>query len=337
MIHDSLADVLHGEAFLELHGFTPEFSTFVKLEGMNPAGSIKLKTARCLLDSAEREGLVGSGQHLIESTSGNLGIALASLCAVKGYRITLVTDPNANQRSVRHMEALGADVVVVHERDANGGYLQTRIEYIRRRLQADPTLHWLNQYASPANVLAHSTGTAAEILRGFGVPDWLFVGVGTSGTLMGCVEHFREAGAPTKIVAVDTEGSVTFGGPAGTRRIPGLGTSLRPQIFQDAGHFQKMLVPEPETIRTCRRVAREHGLLVGGSTGTVLAAVRAARDWIHPGSRVLAIAPDMGDRYLDTVYDDEWVTLRYGAHALGEEPGPDSPDTPRVPALLSRP
>ncbi|MDP9616455.1 2,3-diaminopropionate biosynthesis protein SbnA [Streptomyces demainii] len=336
MIYERSTDVLHGEVFVELIGFEPGFRTHLKLEGLNPAGSIKLKTARGLLDSAERAGLAGADTRLIESTSGNLGIALASLCAIKGYDITLVTDPNANPRSVRYMKALGADVVIVRERDDNGGYLRTRIDYIRRRLARDPSLHWLNQYANPANARAHSEGTAQEILRGFGTPDWLFVGVGTSGTLTGCVEHFRQARALTKIVAVDTEGSVTFGGAAGVRRIPGLGTSRRPEIFQDSGDFRKMLVPEPETIRTCRRVARDHGLLVGGSTGTVLAAVRAARDLIPAGSRVLAISPDMGDRYLDTVYDDEWVISRYGPGALHEEAELRG-RTPELPELLVRP
>jgi cysteine synthase A len=322
VIYEQAADILNHQIFVKLGDFAPGFDTYLKLEGLNPAGSIKLKTARGLMDAAEQSGIIGPGSLLIESTSGNLGVALAALAAARGYRITLVTDPNTNPHSAMHMKALGAEVVVVQERDANGGFLHTRIDYIQRQIARTPGLHWLNQYANPANVQAHRLGTADEILTSFGVPDWLFVGVGTAGTLMGCLERFATVGASTTIVGVDAEGSVTFGGPAGARQIPGLGTSRRPEIFQDTGQFRKMMVAETETIRACRRVAREHGLLVGGSTGTVLAALLAARDEIPAGSRVLVISPDMGDRYLETVYDDDWVISRYGADAL-EPAGPD--------------
>jgi cysteine synthase A len=167
-------------------------------------------------------------------------------------------------------------------------------------------------------VAAHRDGTAVEITDGFGVPDWLFVGVGTSGTLMGCVEHFRGIGAPTVIVGVDAVGSITFGGPPARRLIPGLGSSRVPEIFRHGSHggYRRMLVPEPDTILACRQVAAGHGLLVGGSTGTVLAAIHASRHRIAPGSRVLAVSPDHGHAYLDTIYDDGWVAAHFGQDVL---------------------
>jgi N-(2-amino-2-carboxyethyl)-L-glutamate synthase len=268
-----------------------------------------------MVESAERSGVLRPGVELIESTSGNLGVALAALCAGRGVPVTLVTDPNTNARSVRHMEALGARIVTVTERDRNGGFLETRINYIRWRLTEQPNLVWLNQYASPANSRAHRDGTAAQIVAEFGLPDWLFVGVGSSGTLMGCVERFRRIGAPTRIVGVDVDGSVTFGRPPGPRWIPGLGTSRRPEIFVDEG-FEKCVVQEADTIRLCRWVARRYGLLLGGSTGSALAAVESLAREIPDGSRVLVISPDLGDRYLDTVYDDDWVLARFGPTVL---------------------
>ncbi|CAL9609335.1 2,3-diaminopropionate biosynthesis protein SbnA [Streptomyces sp. enrichment culture] len=316
MIATRTYDLTAGDRFLRLERFHPDFSTTVKLEGLNPAGSIKLKAAREMIEAAEAQGAVAPGRHLIESTSGNLGVALASICAAKGYPVTLVTDPNANARSVRFMRALGARVVTVTDRDSAGGYLRTRIAYIRRRLAADPSLVWLNQYANPANATAHSRHTVAEILDGFGVPDWLFVGTGTSGTLMGCVRRLRELGLPTQVVAVDAVGSITFGDVPGPRWIPGIGASRVPELFHDDGSFLKVLVDEVDTVRMCRRVAREHGLLLGGSSGSALAAVHALRDRIPPGSRVLALSPDMGEGYLDTVYSDEWVTERFGPAVL---------------------
>jgi 2,3-diaminopropionate biosynthesis protein SbnA len=300
-------------AFLELPGFAAGFSTHLKLEGLNPTGSIKLKVARAMVERAEADGVLPPGSRLIESTSGNLGIALASVCAAKGHQLSVITDPNANEHSIRFMRALGAEVTVVTEQDANGGFLQTRLRLLHRLLAEDPALVWLNQYTNPANPGAHRDGTAAEIFQGFGEPDWLFVGTGTSGTLMGCVEYVRRAGASTRVVAVDTLGSVTFGGPPGRRWIPGLGSSRRPEIYCDDGSFDKVLVEERDTVLMCRHVARTYGLLLGGSTGTVLAGLRAMRGAVEPGSTVLVIAPDLGDRYLDTVYDDDWVLARFGA------------------------
>ncbi|BDH07678.1 MULTISPECIES: 2,3-diaminopropionate biosynthesis protein SbnA [Streptomyces] len=318
MLYDSAHDAGDPHCFVRLAGFLPHAETWLKLEAQNPAGSIKIKAARAMITAAEEAGRIGPGTRLIESTSGNLGIALASICAARGYPITLVTDPNANYRSVQQMRALGADVVIVDQRDANDGFLGSRIAHISLKLAADPALVWLNQYANPANVAAHREGTAVEITEGFGVPDRLFVGVGTSGTLMGCLEHFARIGAPTVVVGVDAVGSVTFGGPAARRLIPGLGSSRVPEIFRrgEHGRYERMLVPEPDAIVACRRTAADHGLLVGGSTGTVLAAVRASAHRIPAGSRVLAVSPDHGHAYLDTVYDDTWVAAHYGQDFL---------------------
>ncbi|MEV6948653.1 2,3-diaminopropionate biosynthesis protein SbnA [Streptomyces sp. NPDC051172] len=320
MIADHAFELFGEHAFLALPGFTEAFGTTLKIEGLNPAGSIKLKTARGLVEALERSGRLVPSSALIESTSGNLGIALASVCAAKKYPLTLVTDPNANQASIRAMRALGAEVIVVTERDANGGFLQTRIDCVRRRLSADPNLVWTDQYAHPANPASHRHSTAVEIMTGFGLPDWLFIGTGTAGTLMGCVHAFRDVGGPTRIVAVDTVGSVTFGRAARARHIPGLGSSRPSQLLRDDGSFIKVLVPESETVRTCRQVARRYGLLVGGSTGTVLSAVARLAPAIEPGSRVLAVSADLGDRYLDTIYNDDWVAERYGSEVLRDEP-----------------
>ncbi|CAM5269301.1 2,3-diaminopropionate biosynthesis protein SbnA [Streptomyces xanthochromogenes] len=322
-VRDRVHDVGAAHAFLTLPGFRPRFSTTLKLEALNAAGSIKLKTAREMLTAAGEEGLLRPGNALIESTSGNLGIALAIICAAEGHRLTLVTDPNTPAQSIRHMRALGAEVVVVRDRDANGGYLGTRIALIEERLRITPGLVWLNQYRNPANSLAHSRHTMTEILDGFGEPDWLFVGVGSSGTFMGCLRAIRERGLATTLVAVDAIGSVTFGSEPATRHLPGLGASRRPELFVDDGSFTKIRICERQTVRTCRQVARTYGLLPGASTGTALSAVAALDEHIPTGSRVLVVAPDLGERYLDTLYDDEWV-----ARTLGDDALTDLPDAP---------
>lgn len=311
MIAEEVYDLVLDDLFIRLDQLVPGSSVFLKLEGLNPAGSVKLKTAVALVTAAEESGLRFPRTHLIESTSGNLGVALAMVCAAKGYPLTLVTDPNATVRTRRLMAVLGAEVVVIETRDAHGGFLQSRIDYIGERLRADPDLHWLNQYANPAGPQAHRDRTGRAVVEGIGHLDYAFIGAGTTGTLMGCAEYLRRHSPATRIVAVDAVGSVTFGGPAARRHLPGLGTSRRPEILDTKNIDEVVLISEADSVEMCRTLARERGLLLGGSTGTVLCAVQDAAKKIPEGSVVVAISPDFGDRYLETIYDDAWVADRW--------------------------
>lgn len=315
MILENAYEAITNNVYLRLDDIIPESDVFLKLEGLNPAGSIKLKSAIGMVEDAERNGRLYPGASLIESSSGSLGVALALVAAGKGYSFTCVTDPNASTYSVSVMRALGADVVEVNRRDANRGFLGSRISYIHERIAADPGLVWLNQYANPANLQAHERLTATAILDEIASVDYLFVGVGTSGTLMGCLEHFRIHSPATRITAVDSEGSVTFGFPPGPRLVPGLGTSRKPEICQVAAPDDIVIVSESDAIRACRSFARK-GIFLGGSSGAVLAAVSRMSGQIPPGSRVVAISPDLGDRYADTVYSDDWVVRHFGAGVL---------------------
>ncbi|MEV4259407.1 pyridoxal-phosphate dependent enzyme, partial [Spirillospora sp. NPDC049652] len=185
---------------------------FLKCEGFNFAGSVKLKAAAAMVEAAERDGLLRPGSTIVESSSGNLGIALSIIAADRGYRFLCVTDPRCNPASMRVMRALGAEVLVIGHQDANGGYLASRIAHVRQLCADLPDHVWLNQYANRNNWLAHYNGTAPAIDRRFPDLEVLFVGAGTTGTLMGCARYFRERGRPVTIVAVDAVGSVTFGG-----------------------------------------------------------------------------------------------------------------------------
>ncbi len=317
MIYQRACDIVTDDVFLELNGVLSGSSLFLKLEGMNPAGSVKLKSALGMVEDAESRGVLWPGGRIVESSSGSLGIALAVIAAARGYHFTCVTDPNISPQSLALVRALGAEVVQVTRRDHNGGYLGTRIAHIHRMIEADPGLVWLNQYANPANAQAHARRTATSILKNIGHVDVLVVGAGTTGTLMGCTRHFRAFSPWTRIVAVDTTGSVTFGGPPGLRHIPGLGTSRRPELCRPDQVDEVVLVDEPDAVRMCRRLARGHGLPVGGSTGSVLAALESMADRIPAGSRVVAVSPDMGDRYVKTIYDDMWVADTFGSDVLG--------------------
>jgi cysteine synthase A len=318
LIYSKVQDIVLDDVFLDLPDFVPHGQLLLKLEGLNPAGSIKMKTAVGLVDSLASKGLFEDGR-LIESSSGNLGIALGIICAQRGYPLLIVTDPNVSSHAEKMMRALGVDVVKVTERDSNGGYLQTRIDYIHAEMERDSRLVWLNQYANQANVAAHRERTAEQLYRQVGPPDALVIGVGTAGTLMGCLEYFGRHSPATRIVAADSEGSVTLGGPPARRWIPGVGASRTPEIFRDTGTFERILVAETETVRMCRRIARDYGLLIGGSTGTALVAAERTSRSLPNGCRVVVISPDLGDKYLDTVYSDFWVRAHLPAAVRTED------------------
>jgi cysteine synthase A len=316
MIFDSPLDLIFRELFYRLPGFAGNHDVFLKLEGFNVTGSIKMKTAIGLVEDLERRGIAKPGETVfVESSSGNLGIALSLVCAVKGYEFICVTDPNTNRSNLKGMELYGAKVVVVRERDSVGGFLGTRLEKIQRILEDNPNAVWLNQYANIANKNVHAEQTANEIARQFDKLDWMFVGSGTTGTLAGVSERLRQVFPGVRIVAVEPAGSVTFGGTPGKRNIPGIGTSVRPKLADLCNPDRVIVVSEEKTVESCLAFARDYHLLVGGSTGAVLAAIREMSPEFAPGDTVVAISPDLGEKYLDTIYDRNWVENFIGSKA----------------------
>jgi len=307
---DVLGNLIATDQFIEI-GNSYDFDLWLKLEGLNPAGSIKLKTAISLVDEGEKSGKIHPNSTIIESSSGNLGIALAMVCANRGYSFTCVLDLNSTNESITTIKALGGKVVIIEKKDSTGGYLQSRIDYILDMLKCNDQLVWLNQYANPANSRAHFNTTAAEIFSKFPDCDYLFVGAGTTGTLMGCAEFKLATKSTTKIIAVDVDGSVTFDAKPQSRKIPGLGTSRKPEICRAELVDDVLWVSETDTVRNCRQFAKKFGMLLGGSSGSVLAGVDAYQSRIPSGSKVVAISPDMGSKYLSSVYCDNWVLEHY--------------------------
>ena len=291
---------------------------YLKCEGFNFAGSIKLKAATEMVEAAERDGLLHEDSILIESSSGNLGVALSMLAASKDYRFLCVTESRCNLSTRRLMEALGSQVHIVTEPHPVGGLLGARLAYVRAACRSDDRYVWLNQYSNPGNWRAHARRTAPAIAAQFPALDVLFVGAGTTGTLMGCARFFRNWHRRVRVVAVDAVGSVTFGHPPARRMIPGLGTSVRPPLLDESYIDDVVHVEEADTVRACHRLAR-HGFLFGGSTGTV---VSGAMAWLarHDGEELtaVAIAPDLGERYLDTVYQAHWVEELFGADTMAD-------------------
>ncbi|MFJ7204622.1 2,3-diaminopropionate biosynthesis protein SbnA [Streptomyces sp. NPDC098789] len=293
---------------------------FLKCEGFNFAGSIKLKAARAMVEAAEASGVLRPGSILVESSSGNLGVALSILAASKGYKFVCVTDNRCNLATKQLIESVGGTVYTVTEPAAEGGFLGARLRLVRELCESDERYVWLNQYANPNNALAHYRSTAPAIAARFPDLKVAFIGAGTTGTLMGCARYFKEKRPDVTVVAVDAVGSVTFGGPSLPRMIPGLGTGVRPPLLDRSYIDDVVHVAEAETIRACRRLAAR-GFLFGGSTGTVISGALRWLDEHAPGEELtaVAIAPDLGDRYLDSVYHQGWVEEIYGSAALADE------------------
>ena len=308
MIIDSPLDIIFRDLFYRLRSFAQSHDVFLKLEGFNVSGSIKVKTAIGLIEDLERRGIARPHETVIvESSSGNLGIALSLVCAIKGYKFICVTDSNSTRANIRGMELYGATVLVVKNRDPDGGFLRSRFRAIEDILQAEPNAVWLNQHNNIANKNVHAAETAVEIANEFEKVDWIFVGTGTTGTLGGISERLRKEFPNIKIVAVEPAGSVTFGGSSGKRNIPGIGTSLRPKLADLSNPDRIVVIDEATTVEARLSFVRDYHLLVGGSTGTVLAAVQRVASEFTPGDTIVAISADLGDKYLDTVYNPVWV------------------------------
>ena len=336
MIIDSPTELVFPDLFYRLSGFAAGQDVFLKLEGFNVTGSIKLKTAIGLIEDLERRGIaVPKETVIVESSSGNLGIALSLVCASKGYRFICVTDLNANRANLRGMELYGAEVIVIDKPDPVSGYLGARLKTVDRILKTEPHAVWLNQYGNIANKTVHANKTGAEIAREFDRVDWMFVGSGTTGTIAGVSERLRAEFPGIRIIAVEPEGSVTFGGKPGRRNIPGIGTSVRPKLADLVAPDEIITINEKSTVEACRAFVRDYHLLVGGSTGSVLAAIKQKAGEFAPGDTVVAISPDLGEKYLDTIYDPAWVN----AHVLAVSAGEAARAGPQldIAAIASRP
>lgn len=298
---------------------------FAKLERFNPGGSVKDRSALSMLHDKIRTGeLVPGLSVVIESSSGNLGVGLAQICRYFGLRFICVVDAKTNRQTLAILRAYQAEVDVVTERDpVTGEYLPMRLARVRELLAANPGAHWPNQYANPLNPKAHER-TIHEIVTALdGRLDYLFCSVGSCGTMIGCRDYLDRTGLSTTLVAVDAVGSAIFDDrtPA-VRRIPGHGAAVRPPLHRPDAADEVVHVTDLECVVACRRLVAREAILAGGSSGATAAALGAIAARIPHGARCALVFPDSGDRYLDTIYSDSWVTEHFGdvAHLWTESP-----------------
>ncbi|MCK2241496.1 MULTISPECIES: 2,3-diaminopropionate biosynthesis protein SbnA [unclassified Crossiella] len=305
-----------GTPLVELTRLLPGsgFRVHAKLEAANPGGSIKDRSAYAMLTEAVRTGAVVPGRSVVvESSSGNLGIGLAQVCRILELRFICVVDPRTNPQNIAIMRAYGAEVHTVTDRDpATGEYLPMRRRRVRELLATLPDAYCPNQYGNPRNAWAHR-GTMREIVEALdGELDFLLCTVSSAGTLRGCAEYAREHGLGVRIIAVDAESSAIFHTPVGNRLIPGHGAAVRPELFRPGLADEVVHVNDLDCVVGCRRLAVREAILAGGSSGAVVSALHRLRERIPAGANCALILPDRGERYLDTIYDDDWVAAQFG-------------------------
>src|ERR1017187_394669 len=281
----------------------------LKAEWHNPTGSIKDRTAAGLLWSIDRDEPLPPVTTIVESTSGNLGMALARLLPARGCRLLAVIDPKAPAATQTELVEAGAELRMATEPDGQGGYLLTRMRIVAALCRDNPGYRRSDQYRNRANPLIHELTTGPEIAaQGGDELDAVYVAVSTGGTLGGISAHISKARPDVRIVAVDVESSLALStGQSASRLIPGVGAS-RPSSFLPAGSYDHAVrVSEAAALAICRIFLEDTGLRLGGSSGCTVRAYLSDLTAPRPPRHPVCVCPDSGGKYADTLYDDDWL------------------------------
>lgn len=278
------------------HLFRPDLEVWMKVERFNPGSSIKDRIALSMVEAAEREGKINKDTVIIEPTSGNTGIGLAMVAAVKGYRLILTMPESMSVERRKYMKALGAELVLTPKENGMGGAIAKAQELLNEHSNS-----WMpQQFENPANIAVHRETTAKEILNDFpeGL-DYLITGVGTGGHITACSQVLKAAFPKLKTFAVEPEKSpVISGGAKGVHRIQGIGAGFVPANLHKDTLDGTILVKDEDAFDMARQCAAREGIFVGISSGASLAAVKNKEAELAKGSRVLVFSYDTGERYL---------------------------------------
>lgn len=283
----------------------------LKLEQANPTGSVKYRTAIGLLAALDAAEPLLPGTGVVESTSGNLGIALAALLGEFGCRLVAVMDPKASARVRELIREHGGEIVEVDSRDEHGGYLLTRLATVHRLRAEDPSLRWTDQYSNPANPAIHRQTIAVELINQTGgALDAVLVPVSTGGTLAGISDGLRSHDHPAAVYAIDAAGSLVTCDTAHPHLLTGIGATRKSSFLQERHYTSACRVRDALAFAVCRLLMADTGLTIGGSGGAAVAAFVQALRKGHPlaGHQCpVALIADGGERYLSTIYDDRWL------------------------------
>jgi cystathionine beta-synthase len=325
-IHESALELIGDTPLVRLSRLEPDLRTPIvaKVEFLNPAGSVKDRPALAMIEAAERDGALRPGGTLVEPTSGNTGLGLAMVGALRGYKVIAVMPDKMSREKIDTLRAFGAEVVVCPtavEPDSPQSYYRVAdrlTEEIDGAFQP-------NQYFNPANPEAHYRSTGPELWRQSGGRVTHFVaGVGTGGTISGVGRYLKEQDPAIEVVGADPEGSIYSGGPVHPYRVEGIGEDFWPESLDRGVIDSYVTVSDGEAFLMARRLVAREGLFAGGSTGTALcAAVQVARRVDDPEAMVVTLIPDGGRAYVSKLFNDSWMRehgyLASGGHrTVGE-------------------
>lgn len=302
-IYRSADELIGGTPLLELTHIEKalhlQARILAKLEYLNPSGSVKDRVAKSMIDDAEEKGLLGPGSVIIEPTSGNTGIGLASVAAARGYRIIIVMPDTMSVERRQLMKAYGAELVLTEGAKGMKGAI-AKAEKLAAEI---PGSFIPGQFTNPANPAAHRVGTGPEIYADTnGSVDIFVAGVGTGGTVTGVGEYLKSVKPSVRIVAVEPKGSALLStGVAGSHKIQGIGAGFIPDVLNTAVYDEIIAVDNEDAFATGKSIGKSEGILVGISSGAaVWAAIELAKHPENKGKTIVVLLPDTGDRYLST-------------------------------------
>ena len=313
-VYSNILDMVGRTPMLEVtHIDTGPCRLFLKLELMNPGGSIKDRIGISMIEEAEKRGDIKPGDTIVEATAGNTGIGLALVAAQKGYKLIIVLPDKMSQEKIFNLRAMGAEVILTRS-DVGRGHPEY-YQDLGASIAKEQGAYFINQFGNPDNPLAHEMGTAPEILEQMGGDlDAIVLGVGSSGTVAGIGKYLEENAPHVNMVLADPEGSILTDyinkgeiGESGSWLVEGIGEDFIPDIANFDKVIKAFAISDAESFATARELLRKEGILAGSSSGTLLAAaLKYCREQTEP-KRVVTFACDTGNKYLSKLYNDFWM------------------------------
>ena len=305
MIYNNILEAMGHTPMVRLHRLPAPDSAeiLVKVEALNVGGSIKSRTALNMIEEAEKAGLLSPDSVIVEPTSGNQGIGLALVGAIKGYRTVIVMPDSVSLERRKLVHHYGAEVRLVHDDGDIGKCIEECLQTALRMREADPKVFIPQQFSNPDNKYAHIRYTAQEILEQVGGPIHGFCsGIGTGGTISGIGEVLKEQNPDMEIWAVEPENAaILAGGSIGTHIQMGIGDGIIPEILNQEIYSDICVITDEEALETAKRLAKEEGLMVGISSGTNVAAALKLAKKLGKGKTVVTVLPDTAERYYSTL------------------------------------
>ncbi len=309
MVYNTILDAIGHTPIVRLHHMAPENAAeiLVKFEGLNVGGSIKTRTAFNMISDAEERGLLGPDSIIVEPTSGNQGIGLALIGAVKGYKTIIIMPDSVSEERRKLVRHYGAEVILIHDAGDIGACIEECLETALKMAAENPKVFVPQQFENPANPMVHRRHTGIEILAQVEGPIHGFCsGIGTGGTITGIGEVLKAHNPDMTIWAVEPEhAAILSGGSIGTHIQMGIGDGVIPAILNRQIYDDIYIVTDGAALQTAKDLARKEGIMCGISSGTNVAAAIELAKKLGPGKRVVTVLPDTAERYFSTpLFDD---------------------------------